>query len=256
MQKQEKCLKCGKCFENWDYKPQTWIYGKTNNRPLYTCEECIDDLNRIENWGTSKIYKKYVKKENNLLMRKMGRAVWVTICPTRDCTLEYLHKKIIKLTQGCIIVNGWWAYEWRHNISSWNGPMDELDNNGLHAHIYCKVTNLNSWKTKVKRMCTANKWLYNKKTVIECDYPETEKIDYIKGNTWELDKNAKKINKDVETRNKWKIKHFFDIGFRPGEIGLHLTYQPTLRDEFKGKNPYIAIETERAVNDTENENEL
>ena len=157
MQKQNKCLKCEKCFMDWEYAPHRVLYGKFNNRPLYTCEECMEDLNKIENWGNSKIYKNYCRKEKRLLTRIIGKGIWTTICPTKDVTLETLHKKIIKLNQGCIIKKGWWSYEWRHNLSNWNGLECDIDNNGLHCHIYNIVNNVNSWKTKVKRLCNKSK---------------------------------------------------------------------------------------------------
>lgn len=253
MQKQTKCLKCGKSFTKWDYENRQKSY---NWRPMYTCEECIEDLYRIEDWSCSKIYKKYCKKEKRLLMKINGKAVWTTICPTGDIPLELLHKKIIKLSQGSLVKKGWWAYEWRHNISDWNGPNCVLDNNGLHCHMYCKVNSVNSWQTKVKRLCKSNKWIYNESSVIEMDYPEQDKIDYVKGKTFDSEKNDKKLNKDVNTRIKYKIKHFFDIGFKPWEIGFQLTYSSTTKEAWRGDNPYIALAREREINDTESVNEL
>lgn len=256
MQKQNRCLICLNQFDEWQYPPCGVLFGKRNDRPLYTCEECMDDLHRIPCWATSKLYKKYCKKEKALLTRVKGRAVWTTICPTADVTLEEFHKKIIKLTSGTIVIEGWWAYEWRHNISNWNGPDDDLDNNGLHAHIFTRVNNVNSWKTKVKRLNTSNKWSLKAGKVVEMDFPEQDKIDYVKGRTWDNDKNSKKINKDVETRKKYKIKHFFDIGFKPWDVGLQLHYTSTIREEWKGDEPYLAINRERLINNTEEENEL
>ena len=135
----DRCVICNEKYEKWEMQ----------GYPLrYCCENhwygCIATDTGIE-WN--KYMKKYVKIKN----KKFGKAVWTTICPTKDITIDLLHKKIGKLTQGSIIKKGWWAYEWRHNISNWNGPNCDLDNNGLHCHLYCKVTNVNNWKTKVKK---------------------------------------------------------------------------------------------------------
>lgn len=237
------CVQCLATKPRWEY--QSYIRWEKAGDPIrYCCEDCWETLYN----NTGKAWAKYMKMREKHITRTFGRAVWMTICPTRDVNINTLHKIIHKLMSG-VLVKGksWWVYEWRHNLSDWDDIEGvTADNDGLHVHAYVNVTNINSWKTKVKRMCTKYKWICNSGTVVPCTYPEQEKIDYVTGMTGNEDKNIKK-SLDKLRREKYRIKHFFNAGNLPDSIRGVLTYQPTVAEHIKGHYPEHIVNAQNVV---------
>lgn len=187
------CVQCDTGYPKWELE---------TNPIRYCCLDCWRELERIECWGTSKRWKKYMKKRKKIKAGFEGLPVWCTICPTKDCNFVNFDRIMNKLIEGTLIKSGFYTYEWRHYIEDFIPIQREsLDNNGLHLHGYFKVSNVNSFKTKVKRCCKKHGWIYNDKTVINCEYPKQDKIDYITGKVGTLEKKEKK-QKDKLLREK------------------------------------------------------
>lgn len=218
-----KCVQCKSEYNRWE---------SVGNPSRYCCPKCWNELLRIECWGSSRVFKRYMKKRKTHMDNTVGQASWVTICPTGEISIENFHKIIHKLKSGNLVRSGWWVYEWRHRIAD----VINVDNDGLHAHMYLKVTNVNRFKLKVKRMCRRHGWDAVRSPVLVCEYPENEKIDYCTGKTNCSDKNIKK-EKDKVRREKLKIKHFFNCKYVENSIGGRLTYTDTMKDEWKGLTP-------------------
>lgn len=185
------CVQCDTGYQKWELE---------TNPIRYCCLDCWAELERIECWGTSKRWKKYMKKRKKKKQENEGLPVWCTICPTKEYGYVAFDALIDKLLEGTLVKSGFYTYEWRHYLEDFI-PIRKgcTDNNGLHFHGYLMVRNVNSWKTKVKRLCQKHGWLYNKSTVIECEYPKQDKIDYITGKVGSAEKKLKK-EKDKQLR--------------------------------------------------------
>lgn len=208
----ENKITCVICHKNSGFGFQYDKWEDVGNPIRYCCKEHWEALYN----DTGKAWADYMKRRERHKVRTFGKPVWMTICPTRDVQIEKFHKIINKLCRGALVCDkSWWTYEWRHNLKGWTdfyGEGDLPDNDGLHAHGWMRLTSLNSFKTKVKRMCKRNGWIYNDMMLISCDYPEKDKINYVSGLTESEDKNIKK-SLDRLRRDKYKIKNFFEVGY-------------------------------------------
>lgn len=244
---EKKRFKCVLCSHYPLFSYERW--EKKIDPVRYCCPDHWAMLQTIECWGTSKVWKSYMAKRKNHINNLYGEAVWCTICPTGDVGIEKMHELMHKLFKGALVrPKSWWCYEWRHVLPDFD-VWGKLDNDGLHCHAWIRTTNINSFKTKVKRLCKRMNWVWPAQKIVKAKWPEQEKIDYVKGITFDTEKDIKK-DLDKQRRKKYNIKHFFECGWGIDTIYSRLTYHDSVVDWVKGNEP------DSVINNTSEKNEL
>lgn len=140
-------------------------------------------------------------REKFPVAKNTSRIYWITINPKDEATLETFLKKLEK------VVTKKWIQTYYYNIEQ-RGESMETAGKGLHSHMLI-IPSSSKRKSEVHRefYSTFKDIVGNKLHVNVQDFPDEyklDKIEYLKGNKWDNDKQTK-IATDNYFRDKNKL---------------------------------------------------
>lgn len=156
------------------------------------------DNGEYDDLGEVGIIRKKLDTDNRPL-----KLYWVTVNPKEGTTISSLNKRIEKYVQRKMIHAFNYAFEQR-------GKTIDEAGKGMHVHLLIKSKDKKAWFKRstissFKALCGNEQAIDIK--LYPMDY-ETEKIEYLKGEKWDDDKeDSTKINKIW--REKEKLKSYY-----------------------------------------------
>lgn len=191
-----------KQFKQIGTQPQLRIVSLEKVKALHHYEVCLPYLKKAEKAKT-----------------KMSNAIdslFITICP-KEIVPHIFVKKMRRLTASKSIATYSYCFEWRYDTDN------KLIPNSMHCHLLVKATNNRKLRQHLKRNNQYDKKSPFKgmnidtvdlnKLAANIKMPvwklEQEKLEYIRGNTWEEEKTKHK-QQDKEKRTELGINQIYD----------------------------------------------